>query len=202
MFYNTNYLGVTIDSKLTWSNHVTRAVAKANSVQGFLQRSLKYCPPEIKASCFKPLIIPILEYMDALHGFPAPKRHLCHRNGPTKSSKVYFNDYSSNTSVTSLLNILNRPTLQNRQINLRVIILYKIINYLIDIPADTLLQHNFSSTHHHHHCYCVPYSRINTHLFSFLPFSIRIWNHLSPQTVCSLSQKAFRDRISKENLSM
>ena len=50
-----NYLGITIDSKLTWSDHVTRVVAKANSALGFLQRNLKYCPPEIKASCFKSL---------------------------------------------------------------------------------------------------------------------------------------------------
>ena len=79
------------------------------------------------------------------------------------------------------IHILNCPTLQNR-INLRAIILYKIINHLIDIPADTLLLPNFS-TRHHHHCYKVPsQSRINAHLFSFLPFSIRIWNHLSPQT--------------------
>ena len=49
---SANYLGITIDSKLTWSEHVTRVVAKANSVLGFLQCNLKYCPPKIKASCF------------------------------------------------------------------------------------------------------------------------------------------------------
>ena len=59
---SANYLGVTIDSGLTWSDHVTRVVAKANSVLGFLQRNLKHCLPEIKASCFKSLVIPILEY--------------------------------------------------------------------------------------------------------------------------------------------
>ena len=59
---SANYLGITVDSRLTWSDHVTRVVAKANSVLGFLQCNLKYCPPEIKASCFKSLVIPILEY--------------------------------------------------------------------------------------------------------------------------------------------
>ena len=33
---SANYLGITIDSKLTWSDHVTKVVAKANSVLGFL----------------------------------------------------------------------------------------------------------------------------------------------------------------------
>ena len=123
--------------------------------------------------------------------FPLPKRHLCHRNGSMESNKVIFNDYSYNTSETSLSNTLNWPTLQNRRINLRAIRFYKIVNNLIGIPADSFLLHNSSSTRHHHHCYSVPYSRINAHLFSFFPFMIRIWNHLSSHTACSPSLKIF-----------
>ena len=127
--------------------------------------------------------------MGALHGLPISKKTFMVQ---WRAARFIFDDYSSNTSVTSLLIILTWPTLHNHRINLRAIMLYKIINYRIDIPADTLLQHDFSSTHHHHHCYRVPYSKINVHLFSFLPFSIRIWNHLSPQTVCSPSLKVFK----------
>ena len=47
-------------------------------------------------------------------------------------ARFIFNDYSYNTSVTSLLKTLNWPTLQNRRrINLRAMMLYKIINNLI-----------------------------------------------------------------------
>ena len=59
---SANYLGSIIDSGLTWSDHVTRVGVKANSVLDFLQCNLKYCPPEIKASCFKSLVTSILEY--------------------------------------------------------------------------------------------------------------------------------------------
>jgi len=59
---SAKYLGVTIDSRLTWSDHTTKVVNKANSVLGFLKCNLKYCPPEIKASCYKSLVILILEY--------------------------------------------------------------------------------------------------------------------------------------------
>ena len=107
---------------------------------------------------------------------PLPKTYLCHRNGSEES-----------TSVTSLLNTLNWPTLQNHRINLRTIMFYKIVNNLIGIPADSFLVHNSSSTRHHHHCYSVPYSRINAHLFSFFLFTIGIWNHLSSHTACSPS---------------
>ena len=66
---STSYLGITIDLGLTWSDHVTRVVAKANSALGFLQYNLKYCPPEIIASCFKSHVIPILGI-----GFPTFKK--------------------------------------------------------------------------------------------------------------------------------
>ena len=197
---SANYLGVTIDLGLTWSDHVTRVVAKANSVLDFLQRNLKHCPPEIKASCFKSLVIPILEY-GCTSWFPRFQKDIyAIEMVQRRAARFIFNDYSYNTSVTSLLNTLNWPTLQNRRINLRAIMLYKIINELIDIPADSILLHNSSSTRHHQHCYRIPYSRISAHLFSFFPFSIRIWNHLSPQTACSPTLKIFKDRISKENL--
>ena len=136
---SANYLGITIDSKLTWSDHVTRVVTKANSVLGFLQRNLKYCPPEIKASCFKSLVIPILEY-GCTSWFPRfQKDTYAIEMVQRRTARFIFNDYSYNTSVTSLLNTLNWPTLQNRRINLRAIMFYKIVNNLIGIPADSFL---------------------------------------------------------------
>ena len=153
---SANYLCITINSDLTWSDHDTMVVAKANSVLGFLQCNLKYCPPEIKASSFKSLVIPILEYgynswfphfQKDIYGIEMIQR---------RAVKFIFDDSSYNTSVTSLLNTLNWPTLQNHRINLRAIMLYKVINSLIGIPADSLLLHNSSSTRHNHHCYRIP----------------------------------------------
>ena len=89
-----------------------------------------------------------------------------------RAARFTFNDYSYNTSVTSLLNTLNWPNLQDRRINLRAIMLYKIINNFIDIPADSLLLHNSSSTRHHQHCYRMPYSKNSAYLFSFFPFRL------------------------------
>ena len=198
---SANYLGITVDSRLTWSDHVTRVVAKANSVLGFLQCNLKHCPPKIKASCFKSLVIPILEYGCTLW-FPCFQKDIyAIEMVQRRAASFIFNDYSYNTSVTSPLITLNWPTLQNRRINLRAIMFYKIVNNVIGIPTDSLLLHNSSSTRHHHHCYSVPYSRINAQLFSFFPFMIRIWNHLSSHTACSPSFKILKDRILKENLT-
>ena len=114
--------------------------------------------------------------------------------------RFVFNDYSYNTSVTSLKNILNWPTFQRCRINLRAIMIYKIANNLIRIPADPFLIPVSSYTRNHHHHYKLPYSRVNAHLFSFFPSSLRIWNKLSTSTACSPTLKVFKDRVSKEKI--
>ena len=59
---HTKYLGVVIDSKLSWSQHIKEISNKASNVKSFLQRNLHNCPPSIKANyCYTSLIKPILE---------------------------------------------------------------------------------------------------------------------------------------------
>ena len=98
-----------IDSGLTWSDYVTRVGVKANSVLGFLQCNLKYCPPEIKTSCFKSLVTSILEY-GCTSWFPCFQKDIYAKEMVhQRAARFIFNDYSYNTSVISLLNTLNWP---------------------------------------------------------------------------------------------
>jgi len=56
---SAKYLGITINEKLNWSKHISII---SSSALGFLSRNLKFCPLHIKESCYKSLVIPILEY--------------------------------------------------------------------------------------------------------------------------------------------
>ena len=104
-----------------------------------------------------------------------------------------------NTSATSLLNTLNWPTLQNRRINLRAIMLHKIINNLIGIPADSL----FCITPPPH---IITIIATGCHTPGSVPtYSLffrfnRDLEPSEPQTACSPSVKIYKNRISKENL--
>ena len=120
------------------------------------------------------------------------KRHQQYRN-ERKAARFVFNSYTYNTSVSTLLDALNWPTLQQCRNNLKAIMLYKIINNLIRIPANQFLTSVSSSTRNHR--YTLPYLRTNADLFSFFPISIRIWNNLKPTTACSPSLKVFKNRI-------
>ena len=57
-----NYLGVTVNNKLNWSDHVTKIANKVNRTRTFLQRNLKQCPRSVKIMCYKSYVCPILEY--------------------------------------------------------------------------------------------------------------------------------------------
>ncbi len=60
------YLGVTIDSKLTFNTHIDNICKKANSSKAFVHRNTKQCPRRVKAAAYKTLVRPKLEYCSAV----------------------------------------------------------------------------------------------------------------------------------------
>ena len=56
------YLGVHIDSKLSFNTHVDAVTKKANSTRAFLSRNLSHCSRKIKETSYKTFVRPIAEY--------------------------------------------------------------------------------------------------------------------------------------------
>ena len=59
---SAKYLGVIIDNKLKWQKQNTNVCRKANSLLSFLQRNLYNCPLNVKNTCYKAIVRPVLEY--------------------------------------------------------------------------------------------------------------------------------------------
>ena len=59
---SASYLGVIIDTKLTFNNHLDHACKKANSVLAFLLRNFRLCQRKIKSDVYLTYVRPILEY--------------------------------------------------------------------------------------------------------------------------------------------
>jgi len=58
---STKYLGVTITSGLSWSNHINSIISKVHQVKAFLQRYLKRCPSHLKLKCLNTMVCPLIE---------------------------------------------------------------------------------------------------------------------------------------------
>ena len=59
---HVKYLGVIIDSQLTWKEHIKITTHKANTALSFLRRNLKSCYLYIKTKCYLGTVRPIIEY--------------------------------------------------------------------------------------------------------------------------------------------
>ena len=68
-----------------------------------------------------------------------------------------------------------------------------------EIPCEDLITNNTRNTRASNG-YMVPRSRTNTHLYSFYPAAIRLWNRLPPNIQSSSSLNSFKEKISKINV--
>ena len=59
---DAKYLGVIIDSKLSFNKHADMICKKANSTLAFLRRNLYHCQRNVKVDAYQTYVRPILEY--------------------------------------------------------------------------------------------------------------------------------------------
>ena len=78
------YLGVELDSKLTWNEHISAITGKANSSLAFLRRNLYNCPKQIKTQTYYSLVRLYLEYA-CLVWDPHTRKNLVSWESPAQS---------------------------------------------------------------------------------------------------------------------
>ena len=96
-----------------------------------------------------------------------------------RSVRFILNDYSRTSSVTSMMESLNLPLLESRRTYNRAIMMFKILNNIVDISIDpTVLVPNALPTRGHNQRFRQLPVRTNSFGKSFFPDSIKIWNQL------------------------
>ena len=59
---NQDYLGVTINTKLSWRPHINKVQNKASKTLGLLKRTLHAAPPQVRQTAYEVLVRPTLEF--------------------------------------------------------------------------------------------------------------------------------------------
>ena len=141
------------------------------------------------------MVRPILEYASTVW---CPHK-LSHINNLEKvqrrAARFCTGDYRRTSSVTAMLEDLNWPLLQSRRVNATLIMFYKIIHNLVDIPSEKYLTPSNLRTRGHTHRLQVPHSRTNIHQQSFFQRGILLWNKLPDAAVSSESLDEFKKQI-------
>ena len=113
---HTKYLGVTIDQRLSWNEHIQRISKKANQVNNFLCRNLHQCPTDVKSNCYKMMVRPIIEYASTVWA-PHTLTNINQLESiQRRATRFCFNDYSTFSSVTRMISSLNRPKIKDSDI--------------------------------------------------------------------------------------
>jgi hypothetical protein len=199
------YLGVTLDSKLTFNTHIDNICKKANRTRAFVHRNTKNCPRGIKIAAYNTLVRPQLEYCSTvwsphtacnINKIQAIQRRAARStmNDWTSRRSCNHNAESTTGSPTAIQRYLNWSPLEERRAKAKVMMLFKIANNLIDIPS-SLLQRNFRDTRLHNKKYHVTTVNSLAYQHSFIPSSIRLWNNLPLKIVESPSLDSLRHRL-------
>ena len=111
------YLGVTLETKTNWNAHVNNTASRGNSILSFIRRNVLTTSIEIKATAYKQLVRPVLEYAsaawDSASGTAAKLLEAVQRRGARLVCGIRRTDRK--TSTTGLLQKLNLPPLSQRR---------------------------------------------------------------------------------------
>ena len=138
----SNYLGVTIANDLSWYPHIDNTTKKANQTLGFLKRNIRVINKDLKSVAYKTLVRPQLEYDSTVwyhnHDKDINKVEAVKR----RDARWAIRDYKYTSSVTAMLKELNLHPLEQRRIDSRFLMMYKVTYDLVAIPVPEYLVRN------------------------------------------------------------
>ena len=192
----SRYLVVTITDDLDWDTHICNTVNKGNRTVGFLRRSLRECTPKVKDAAYKAIARPTLEYATTVWdpALKSAKNDL--EQVQRRAARFVANDYKSKTPgcVTKMIEDLQWETLENRRLNNRLNMMYKIHHGLIDIPAAKYMSPSDSRTRGGNRYFQERHTN-QMYLNTFFPRTIKDWNRLPTNITSALNMDDFQSLL-------
>ena len=195
------YLGVRINNKLSWNQHIQDTTANGNRTLGFIKRNLYACNKSTKELAYKSLVRPKLEYAAAVWDPYTIKNTKKLETIQKRAARFITKDYETRTPgcATKMVNDLKLEPLAIRRQSRRLAIFYQASQGHLSLPIEELLQPTQRQTRHTHH---LSFQTISTkkdcYKNSFIPRTIIDWNSL-PESIISKqkSTETFKNDVTK-----
>ncbi|KAK3095574.1 hypothetical protein FSP39_016249 [Pinctada imbricata] len=133
------YLGLQISNDLKWNTHINNVCKKASSTLGFIRRNLRNVPQNCRKTAYISLVRSIMEYGATIWN-PYLKGDIDKLEKiQNRAIRFIKKDYKSRESgcITKMREELELETLEARRLNLRLILMYKIVEGLVPaLPTD------------------------------------------------------------------
>ena len=124
------YLGIVINNRLTWQDHVDQMFSKINKKLGLLKR-IRYCLPlDARLLFFNSYVPPLFDYADIVWGDRGNSTLMLQLQSlHNKAAKIIL-DLPIGSSASVALNKLKWKTLARRRAEHRATFIYKCLNNL------------------------------------------------------------------------
>ena len=152
---------------------------------------------KVKLTAYIALVRPILEYAATVWD-PYTKKSIEHLEMVQRRAVRWVdNNYKREPGTdTALLDQYELCTLESRRKNMRLCMMYKIVNEEVDIPKEAYLKTAQRRTRgSHEHKFQTISARTDVYKYSYFPRTIRDWNSLDPDTVQSSSLAQFKGSL-------
>ena len=194
------YLGVQLDNKLDWGEHISNNISKANRILGLLRRNLWFCPKEVKTTAYTTLVRQILEYAGCAWDPYRKKMVNKLERVQRRAARFCTGDYKRESSVSQMLLELEWDPLESRREKSRLAMMFKIQNDLVGgIQKDqyTKISTTAGSRRNHTQHLEIPFAGKDVYKNSFFPRTSRAWNVLEQEAVSSTLLSGFKRQLNK-----
>ena len=173
------YLGITISNNLSWTRHFDSVSKKAEQALGLLKRNIQVHNKDLKSTAYTTLVRPQLEYASTVWSPHTATAIIKLEAVQRWSARWATRDYQRTSSVTKLIKYLNWRTLEQRRMDSRLTLMFKITYDLATIlAADYLIPNTSQSRHNHQLAYRQIPTLTDYYKYTFFPRTIVQWNAL------------------------
>ena len=144
------YLGITVQSNLKWDKHINDITSKGNKALGFLKRNLKTSNQQIKTQAHQVLVRSKLEYSCSIWDPHISESIRKIEMVQQRAARYICNRYHNTSSVSDMLNIINLPSLAERRLRTRLVMMYKVSFHVVAVPSDIVLIFSDTRTRKYH----------------------------------------------------
>lgn len=180
------YLGVILDNKLSFNEHVDTIVKKATNLLNLCRRNLNMCSPQIKETAYKSLVRPHLDYASPAWN-PHTTRNISKIEAVQRRAARFVlgnYEYGPEAHLTDEINqTLKWQPLQHRRALYDLTVFYKIRNQLININFPPAVQ---PSPRHMNRYLHIQTLHSEAYKYHFYVRTIRLWN-LLPAEIASIT---------------
>ena len=185
------YLAIHIHNTLNGNTHINKTAQRANTTSAFLHRNFRTCPRKTKHLAYTTLVRSILEYASIIWDPHTDSNIHKLETVQRRSARRIMHNYNRHASVTTMLQHLDLPTLQQRRQHSKIVMLYRIRHQLANIPTTTYITPATRNTQH----YILPYARTDVYKSSFFSSTVKLWNNLQPAIINSTTIPHLRQAL-------